>query len=112
MPKPETRAHSPHAQNAVKLLGNLIRVGRIEAKMTLRELAERANVSIGLVQRIERGEMGSSIGVAFELAAIVGVPLFADDRTRVARWLTSVDDRLALLPETARRPSRAVDDDF
>ncbi|MCS6068942.1 helix-turn-helix domain-containing protein [Klebsiella variicola subsp. variicola] len=54
----------------------MIRTARIERKLTVEELAERAGVSRGLVYRAEEGDMGCAIGAVFELATIVGVPLF------------------------------------
>ena len=73
MAKPATRAYSRYSREAAKMLGAAIRQNRIERHLTVAELAERADISRGLVQRIERGEMGCAIGAVFELAAIVGV---------------------------------------
>ena len=47
-------------------------------------------MSHGLVHRIEIGGMGCAIGAAFELAAIVGVPLFGAEPTPLTRQLATV----------------------
>ena len=90
----------------------MIRSARIERKFTVSEVAERAGVSRGLVQRIERGEMGSSIGATFEVAAIVGIHLFESEPTTLTRHLSTNRDRLTLLPQSVRTGMTKVKDDF
>lgn len=92
------------------MLGKQIRVARIERRWTLEELAERVGVSLPTIRKVERGDPTVSLGVALEAAATVGVPLFGADDER--RWLERrrLDDRLALLPKTARK--RVIDDAF
>ena len=51
-----------------------------------------------------------ALGTVFEAAALVGVPLFSDDATTVAREAELVEARLAVLPQRVRR--RQVDDQF
>jgi transcriptional regulator with XRE-family HTH domain len=90
----------------------MIRNARVERKMTIADVAERAGVSRGLVHRIENGDMGCSIGAAFEVAAIVGVRLFDAEPTTLTRHLGMARDKLALLPKAVRRSPEAVKDDF
>ncbi|MFG1357766.1 helix-turn-helix transcriptional regulator [Xanthobacter pseudotagetidis] len=94
------------------LLGKLIRLARIERKLTAQDLAERAGISRALLHRIERGDPKCSIGAVFEVAAILGVPLFQVDHGRLDRRLEEVDGRLALLPEAVRTRQAPVRDDF
>ena len=112
MNKPTTRAYSRYAREAVSLLGCMIRAARTERRMTIAEVAERAGVSPGLVHRIEKGSMSSSIGVALEIAAIVGVRLFDAKPDTLSRYLSMTRDKLALLPKSARRRSHILKDDF
>jgi transcriptional regulator with XRE-family HTH domain len=113
MSKSIHRSYSGHGREAVKLLGTLIRAARKERKMTAHEIAERAGISRGLVQRIEKGDMKCEIGAAFEVATIVGIRLFdADDSTLSAR-MRQTEEKLALLPKTVRKKvGKIVDDDF
>src|SRR5215470_14987400 len=67
---------SPYAADALHLLGQLLRKSRIEKRMTTTEVAVRSGISRGLLHRIESGDPGCTIGAAFEVAAIVGLPLF------------------------------------
>lgn len=53
MPKSSPRAYGRYSQQAVELLGQLIRRARIEARLTTQVLAERAGISRGLLHRIE-----------------------------------------------------------
>lgn len=80
--------------------------------MTVSEVAERAGISRGLMHRIERGDMGCSIGAVFEVAAIVGVALFDAQPKSVARELGFLRDKLAVLPAAVRQRPKDVQDDF
>lgn len=112
MPKPSTRTHSHYAREAAELFGLLIRSARIGRNMTVADAAERAGVSRGLVHRVERGDMGCSLGAAFELAAIVGVRLFQADPATLDKHLAMARGTLSLLPKAVHQSPRQVDDDF
>ena len=112
MAKPADRPHGRYAREAVILLGSLIRTARLERKETAAELAERAGMSRGLVQRVERGDPGCSIGAVFELAALVGIRLFDLDRQGLAANNQAIAQTLRLLPTAARPSRKAVKDDF
>lgn len=106
------RATSRYAEEAISYLGRLIRAGRIERKETAAQLAERAGISRGLLQRIERGDPGCSVGAVFETAAVVGIRLFDLDRERLAASSEAVARTLTLLPLSVRASKRVVKDDF
>lgn len=112
MTKPTTRSYSRYGREAVELLGHMIRNARVGRRMTVAEVAERAGVSRGLVNRIENGDMGCSIGATFEVAAIVGVRLFDAEPTTLTRHLGMARDRLTLLPKAVRQSPKAMKDDF
>lgn len=112
MPKIATRAYSRYSRDAAALLGQLIRRARLERKMTAAQLAERAGLSRGLVQRIEKGDPGCAIGAAFEAAAIVGVRLFDADQTALSGFIESNRTVLSLLPQAARTAKIEAKDDF
>jgi transcriptional regulator with XRE-family HTH domain len=97
---------------ALALLGQMIRVGRIDRKITEEELANRMGISRSLLQRIEKGNPSCAIGAVFEAAAITGVPLFETDRERLGVHRAATGKMLRLLPKTVRRPKRAIKDDF
>lgn len=110
MSRPEARAYSRHTLEALALLGRQLRLARMERKMPASELAQRAGISRGLLQRIENGDPRCEIGVAFELATLLGLPLF--DAAGLTGHIQRLDDRLALLPRYARPAGQDVDDDF
>jgi len=112
MAKSTTRTYSRYSREAAGLMGKLIRVARKERKLTAQEVAERAGISRGLLQRIEKGDLKCEIGGVFEVAVIVGVKLFDVEETTLARHLRHTEDKLALLPKSIRRKTKAVDDDF
>jgi transcriptional regulator with XRE-family HTH domain len=106
------RAYSRIARQAAELLGLQIRQARVERRWSVRELAERAGISTDTLLRVERGDPTVSLGIAFDVATLVGVPLFHEDRPRLAREVARGRDRVALLPQRVRRPETPVDDDF
>ncbi len=112
MAKPRQRTASRYAAEAIELLGNAIRVARIDHKLTMEETADRAGISRALLRRIENGDPGVSLGAAFEAAAVVGVPLFEPERSRLGSHLAHQSEKLALLPASVRSRRREVKDDF
>ncbi len=112
MPKPASRPLSHYSRDATRLLGQLIRRARIERRLTVAQLAERAGLSRGLLQRIERGDPGCAIGAVFEAAAIVGVRLFDADQATLDRAVAANAATLALLPKAVRASRTEVKDDF
>jgi transcriptional regulator with XRE-family HTH domain len=105
------RAYSPLTLEAAKLLGAGVRLGRRQRRWTVAELAERAGVSEATMLKVEHGDPGVRLGIAFEAAALVGVPLFDADSPRRALEAARLEDRLAVLPQRVRQPLEA-DDDF
>ena len=114
MPKPIVRTYSAYTKDAIQLLAKLIRIARIERKLTLQEVAERAGISRSMLQRIEKADPKCEIGAIFEVATIVGVALFdlAPNSRELKRELNRSDDKLTLLPKTVHKKKRAIDDDF
>ncbi len=112
MSKSTTRTYSRYSRDALALLGGLIRAARKERKLTVQEVAERAGISRGLLQRIEKGDLKCEIGVVFEAATIVGVKLFDADETTLTQHIRHTEEKLALLPKSVRKTSKAADDDF
>ncbi len=94
------------------MLGSMIRRARIERQMTAAELSARAGISRGLLHRIEKGDPGCAIGTVFEVAAIVGVPLFDAGPGRLTAMIDANKAVLSLLPKAVHRPRTGVNDDF
>jgi transcriptional regulator with XRE-family HTH domain len=107
-----TRAASRYSLDAARLLGQLIRRARLERKITAAQLAERAGLSRGLVQRIEKGDPRCSIGAVFEAAAVVGVRLFDADTSAMSAAIRANAEVLTLLPRAVRAPRPEPKDDF
>ncbi|HSZ69762.1 MAG TPA: helix-turn-helix transcriptional regulator [Solirubrobacteraceae bacterium] len=105
------RTYSPATVEAARLLGTRVRLARRERRWTLQELADRVGVTHVTMRKVERGDLTVGVGVAFEAAAVLGVPLFHEDRSRRVLEAARVDDRLAVLPQAVRKPAE-VDDAF
>lgn len=112
MVKPVSRPYSQYSLNALELLGQLVREARLGKAMTTTDLASRAGISRALLQRIERGDPGCSIGAVFEVAALCGVPLFELDHRQLTNHLAYHREKMTLLPKAVRTSSKVVKDDF
>jgi transcriptional regulator with XRE-family HTH domain len=95
---------------AARLLGARVRLARRERRWTVEELAERVGVTHVTMRKVERGDLTVGLGVAFEAAAVLGVPLFHEDPARRTLEAGRVDDRLAVLPALVRKPTEVHDD--
>jgi len=106
------RVYSKYALEAAILPGQQIRLGRKQRKWSEKSLADRAGISRTSLQKIEKGEMSCAIGLVFEVAALVGVNLFEQDRLPLLKHIEQIEDKIALLPRRIRAKTRVVHDDF
>lgn len=112
MSRPGSRPTSRYAKEAAELLGLLIRRARVDRQMTAAEVADRAGMSRGLVHRIEKGDLGASIGAAFEVASVVGVRLFDQDARGMNLKVNEARSVNTLLPQAVRTSTGPVEEDF
>ena len=106
------RTYSRYAREAAALLARQVRLGRKRRKWTERELAERAGISRATLQKIEKGDLSVAIGLVFEVAALVGVTLYDDERTTLEDDLyrvemgPAIDAHLAIVRQgSTRKPT-------
>jgi transcriptional regulator with XRE-family HTH domain len=111
MPKVR-HAYSRTVTYTAELLGAEVRQARLERRWSVRELAERAGVSTGTLQKVEHGDPSVSLGTAFDVAALVGVSLFYSDRERLADEAVRARRRPVLLPSAVRKRAQDLDNDF
>lgn len=78
----------------------------------MNELAERAGVSVPTIRKVEKGDPAVAIGTVFEMATLLGLPLFGTDRSGLVDLVQRGQERLALLPARVRDKDRPVHDDF
>lgn len=107
------RTYSRYALEAVTLLGNLIRINRIERRLSVQALAERVGISRDMMQRIEQGDPRCGIGLVIEAATIVGVALFdADSSNTLTMHIKQQEDKLRFLPKAIHKTKAVLKDDF
>ena len=110
MRKPHT--YSTPALDAAKVLGLELARARRERRWTAQELAERAGISLVTLRKVERGDTTVAVGTVFEVAVLLGVPLFNVDRSELPALVARGRERLALVPARVREPVGPVRDDF
>jgi transcriptional regulator with XRE-family HTH domain len=105
------RTYSPNTLKALEVMGKMIQLKRKEKGLTLQSLADRAGVSRSLIQRLEKCDPGCEIGVAFEVAYLLGIHLF---ESHVGQEFLSehLTNRIALLPASVRDKKIEVSDAF
>jgi transcriptional regulator with XRE-family HTH domain len=113
MAEKRPRPYSPYAADAARLLGAQIRLARRGRRWSQQELASRVGITPRTVYKIEHGDLSVGLGAAFESAALLGVPLFHADRSRLSVDLDHAEARSALLSRPSnQRPDDEVNDDF
>jgi len=110
MAKISNRVRSRYTDEALLMLGSMIRVARTERKWSAQELAERAAISRPMLTRIEEGNPACSIGAVFEVAAILGIRLFDADKPALSEMRHQIEQKLALLPKAVRKSGKVKDD--
>lgn len=111
VPAMSIRTYSPVTQDALQVMGGLIRLYRSERGLSVQNLANRLGVSRGLVQRIEAGNPKCEIGVVFEMAALLGIQLFSPT-TPLADLADHIGAKIAVLPKAIHSRAPEVNNDF
>ena len=106
------RSYSRLTQEALRLIAKQIRLARRGRRMSQHELAARIGVARSTLQLIEKGSPSVAVGLVFEAATLVGVPLFDPEPATLTGHLGRIDDKLALMPKAIRKPRRPVHNDF
>lgn len=104
--------YSAYTKDAAKLMGDLIQIGRKERRWTESNLAERAGISRSTLRSIEQGNLGYSIGLVFEVAALVGVRLFDLDPMQLSNQIRHTQMELTVLPTRIRKDPNLGRDNF
>lgn len=107
------RHHLQVTRNAALALGQQLAIARRQQRRTATEIAERAGVTRVTLRRVEQGDPNVAIGIYFEVAAVLSVPLFGREGRELAELVAQGERDLALLPSRVRSaPAKEIDDDF
>lgn len=99
-------------KTALSFLAKLIKTARQHVGMSQIDLAVRLGVSRQTVIAIEKASPQVSVGIVFEAAHIVGVPLLSDSQDSLNQWQTVLSGFNALLPQRIHTKQVDIDDDF
>lgn len=106
------RTYSTHTLKAIKVFGSLIKVARTKHRWTKEELAERAGTSRPTINRIEQGNPSTELGLYFEVAHLLGIPLFEADKENLSSIQKTLELQWAVLPSRVNKDTEEVFDDF
>ena len=108
----KTRIYSKSTLQALKLFASLIKVARKKHGWSEAELAERAGTTRPTIRKIEQASPVSEIGLYFEVAYLLGIPLLSSDSVEMTAIQDKLDLQLAVLPKRIDRAPSEVFDDF
>ena len=111
MPK-TSRIYSNHTLQALNVFASQIKLARKNHGWSEEELAERAGTSRSTLRGVEQGTPSTEIGLYFEIAALLGIPLFDEDSKNLKTIQKNLDMELALLPKRIDKESKVVFDEF
>lgn len=107
-----TRNYSSRTLLAIDLLAKLIQSARKRKGWSETELAERCGATRPTIRKIEQGNPATEIGLYFEIASILDIPLFSDDPAQLRSLRRELDLELSVLPQRIRKSAEEVIDDF
>ena len=108
----KTRSYSNQTLRAIGLLANLIQSARKRKGWSESDLAERCGATRPTIRRIEQGYPATEIGLYFEIANLLDIPLFSDDPRQIREMEKRLDLELSVLPQRIRKDTKEVFDDF
>jgi transcriptional regulator with XRE-family HTH domain len=106
------RHHMTTTREAARALGLQLAAARRRQRRTAAEIAERAGITRPTLRKVEQGDPGVTIGIYFDVASVLSVPLFGVESGALADLVARGERELALLPGRVVEPLDDVDDDF
>ncbi|CAB4795793.1 MAG: helix-turn-helix domain-containing protein [Actinobacteria bacterium] len=106
------RQYLSSTADAARVFGLQLVSARRQQRRTSTEVAERAGITRVTLSHVEHGEPSVAIGIYFEVAAVLALPLFGAERSELAELAARGEKELALLPRRVRRRVVTVDDNF
>ncbi len=104
--------YSRHTLEAARLLGLEVAKARVRRRWTSAALADRAGVTRVTLRKVENGDPSVGLGIAFEVATLVGVSLFGVPGEELSGLVDRSADQFLLLPSRIRETEREIHDDF
>ena len=107
-----TRPYLSATIDAARVLGQQLAIARREQRRTATEVAERAGTTRVTLRRVERGDPAVGMGIYFEVATVLSVPLFGREGRDLAELAAQGQRDLALLPARVHVSLGELDDVF
>ena len=107
-----SRTYSSQTLQAIKVFATQIQIARKKHRWSEAELAERAGTTRPTIRRIEQGSPSTELGLYFEIANLLGIPLFDADNQRLSAIQGNLNLQLAVLPKRVSADNSEIFDDF
>lgn len=107
-----SRTYSNQTLRAIKVFASQIKIARKKHRWSETELAERAGTTRPTIRRIEAGNPSSELGLYFEIATLLGIPLFHVDSQKLTAIQDNLNMQLTVLPKRIDTDTSEVFDDF
>lgn len=107
-----TRTYSSRTLQSIKIFALQIQAARKQQGWSEAELAERAGTTRPTIRQIEKGNPATSLGLYFEVATLLGIPLYDADSQKLTGIQNNLELQIALLPKRIDKDRGEVFDDF
>jgi transcriptional regulator with XRE-family HTH domain len=95
------------------LIGERIRIARLQRSWSETEASERANISRATLRKVESGNLGVAAGTIYELCAMLKVPIVGGlSDVELKQEIKTARLMREALPRRIREGKEEVDDDF
>ncbi|MHA3724633.1 helix-turn-helix transcriptional regulator [Leucobacter sp. HY1910] len=99
------------AQDVLEVLGQQVRIARVERGWTQKHLGAVCGASERTISMIERGHPSVAVGNVINAALAAGVPLFQEeDPVELARMRFRGEEKIALIPKRVAAQSEVSRD--
>ena len=114
MSKPHTFLRSSgKAERIALLIGEMIRIARLQRHWSETEASERANISRATLRKVESGNMGVAAGTIYGLCDLLKVPILSGmSDVEIEREIKNARLTRKTLPNRIREGKEEINDDF
>ena len=93
-------------------LANLLQIARKTRNVTVEELGKRCDISKRTMIKVLQGDPTVKIGVYFQAAVVLDIPLFEEDESRLQNAFQTGKTIEMMMPRRIQQQKVVLDDNF